>query len=99
MPDSGIGFKHGTGLKLWRDAAAQEQSCAASTAHREQAFPAYAMKSAFIECVNIISDLSEQTGVAPDVNHYQLLLLPALCLEKDKRCGPMEKGLRQYRAR
>jgi len=82
-----------------QNAAAEtlKQHCAASTAHREQAFPAYAMKSAFIECVNIISDLNDQTGVAPDVDHYQLIVLAALCLSKDPRCKPMERGLQQYK--
>ena len=76
-----------------------KQHCAASTAHSKEQFPAYAMNSAFIECVNIISDLADQTQVMPDQSHYQLLLLPALCLSKDKRCGPMEKGLLQYKTR
>ena len=76
-----------------------KQHCAASTAHSKEQFPAYAMNSAFIECVNIISDLADQTRVMPDQSHYQLLLLPALCLSKDKRCAPMEKGLLQYKNR
>lgn len=85
--------------KLTAAAETLKQKCAASTAHREEAFPAYAMNSAFIECVNIISDLADQTHVLPDQSHYQLLLLPALCLSKDQRCDPMEKSLTQYKTR
>lgn len=77
-----------------------KQHCAASTAHREgRTYPAYAMQSAFTECANIITDLVDQTGVKPDVDHYQLIVLSVLCMSKDKRCAPMERGLMQYKGR
>lgn len=81
------------------EAAAEtlKQHCAASTAHREKQFPAYAMESAFVECINIISDLNDQTGLSPDVDHYQLLVMAGLCMRKDPRCAPMENALKQYR--
>lgn len=82
-----------------QDTAAEtlKQHCAASTAHREKQYPAYAMESAFVECINIISDLNDQTGVSPDVDHYQLLVMAGLCMRKDRRCPPMERGLQQYK--
>jgi hypothetical protein len=83
--------------KLEAPAETLKQHCAASTAHREKKFPAYAMTSAFIECVNTITDLTEQTTIPPDVDHFQLLVMAALCLSKDPRCAPMEKALAQYK--
>ena len=83
--------------KLDAQAETLKQHCAASTAHREQQFPAEAMKSAFIECINAISDLAEQTTIPPDVDHFQLLVAAGLCLSKDARCVPMEKALAQYK--
>ncbi len=83
--------------KLEAPADTLKQHCAASTAHGEQQFPAYAMKSAFIECVNTITDVAGQTTVPPDVDHFQLLVMAALCLSKDPRCAPMEQALGQYK--
>lgn len=82
--------------KLEGPAETLKEHCSASTAHREEAFPAYAMKSAFVECANTISDLVDQIKVTPDLDHYQLLLVPVLCLNKDKSCPGLEKGLKQY---
>ncbi len=82
--------------KMDAPAETLKQKCAASTAHREQAFPAAAMKSAFIECANGISDLVDQTKVSPDLDHYQLLVAPVLCMNKDKSCATLERGLKQY---
>lgn len=83
--------------KLEAQAETLKQHCAASTAAREQVYPAYAMKSAFTECANIISDLVDQTKIRPDVDHYQLLVVPVLCLSQDARCVPLEKALLQYK--
>lgn len=83
--------------KMEAQAETLKQHCAASTAHREKQFPAYAMNSAFTECANIISDLVDQTQILPDQDHYTLLVLPVLCMNKDPRCAPMEKGLLQYK--
>lgn len=86
--------------KLEGPAETLKQHCAASTAHREgRTYPAYAMQSAFTECANIITDLVDQTGVKPDVDHYQLIVMSVLCMTKDKRCAPMEQGLLQYKGR
>lgn len=76
-----------------------KQNCAASTAHREQAFPAAAMRSAFVTCANHISDLVDQTNVSPDLDHFQLLVASIMCMDKDKSCAQMEAGLKQYKGR
>jgi len=73
-----------------------KQHCAASTAAREQEFPAYAMKSAFIECANMMSDVSDETRITPDLSHYQLLIGATMCLNKDPGCAEITKTLRQY---
>jgi len=90
---------YGSDLQNKGFAAAAEQikqHCAASTAAREQAYPAYAMKSAFTECANMIYDVSEQTKVTPDQAHYQLLVAPILCMSNDQRCLGVEQGLAPY---
>lgn len=71
-----------------------KQHCAASTAATQGEYPAYAMKSAFTECANMISDVSDLTGVTPDVSHYQILVGSVLCMDKDQRCAVIEQGLR-----
>jgi hypothetical protein len=73
-----------------------KQHCAAATAAREQEFPAYAMKSAFIECANMMSDVSDETRITPDLSHYQLLIGATMCLNKDPGCAEITKTLRQY---
>lgn len=74
-----------------------KEHCAASTAARQQEFPAYAMKSAFIECANMISDIAESTAILPDQSQYQLLVGAVLCMEKDRRCTDINQGLRRYK--
>jgi hypothetical protein len=71
-----------------------KQHCAASTAAREQSFPAYAMKSAFIECANLLSDLTEKTGMKPDMSEYQLMVGSVLCMNKDARCASISEQLK-----
>lgn len=73
-----------------------KQHCAASTAAREQQFPAYAMKSAFTECANTMSDVTEQTGISPDPSHYQLLVASVLCMNGDRQCAPISQALKKY---
>lgn len=85
--------------RLNAQAETLKQNCAASTAHREQAFPAAAMRSAFVACANHISDIVDQTRVSPDPDHFQLLVAPVLCMDRDKSCAQLEKGLRQYKNR
>lgn len=85
--------------KLEAQAESLKQNCAASTAHREQAFPAAAMRSAFVACANHISDLVDQTKVSPDTDHFQLLVAPVLCMDKNKSCAQIEAGLLQYKGR
>lgn len=76
-----------------------KQNCAASTAATEGDYPAYAMKSAFIECANAITTISEQTGTAPDLSQFQLLVGATMCLDKGAGCAQIEAGLRQHAAR
>lgn len=91
---------YGAALQENNQAAAAEnlkQHCAAATAHREQAFPAYAMRSAFVECANTISDISDQTGLRPHQDLYQLLVLPVYCLDGHATCPMIEKSLQRYK--
>ena len=86
--------------KAGRNGEAEQvkQHCAASTAAREQSFPAYAMKSAFIECANLLSDLVATTGMKPDMSEYQLLVGATLCLDKDQRCTAISDQLKALAA-
>lgn len=70
-----------------------KQSCAASTAAREQDVPAYAMTSASKECANSIYDITQKTKVSPDRNYYQLIVASTLCLEGAKECADLEKQM------
>ena len=82
-----------------KDAAENiKQHCAASTAAAEGSYPAYAMKSAFIECANAISDTSIKTRIDPDASHYQLLIGATMCLNKDAGCENITKSLQAYAA-
>jgi hypothetical protein len=74
-----------------------KQNCAAATAGTKGNYPAYAMKSAFTECANIIYDVSEQTNIKPDLSFYQLLVSSIMCLNKDRSCPAIEQGLNAYR--
>ena len=74
-----------------------KQHCAAATAATQQDFPAYAMKSAFTECANIISDIVEQTQMMPDANRYQLLYGSVSCMSADASCPAIESGLSAYK--
>ena len=72
-----------------------KEHCAASTAATKlDDIPAYAMRSAFVECSNEIYAIFERTSVMPDQELSQLMIMGALCLDKDPRCGLMEKGLK-----
>jgi hypothetical protein len=73
-----------------------KQHCAASTAATQGNYPAYAMKSAFTECANTITDIAGKTGVQPDPAQFQLLVGPTLCLSGDPRCSAVETGLKAY---
>lgn len=75
------------------EAETVKQGCAASTAAKVKEVPAPAMRSAFTECANTISDVVEKTGVTPDVSHYQLLIGAVLCMDKDPRCEMLTKQL------
>jgi len=74
-----------------------KQNCAAATAGTKGNYPAYAMKSAFTECANMIYDVSEQTNIKPDLSFYQLLVSSIMCLNKDRSCQVIEKGLAAYK--
>ncbi len=70
-----------------------KQHCAASTAALKVSVPAYAMKSAITECINIISDINDETSIKPDIDLYQLLVGSVLCLGKDLACDNIETQL------
>jgi hypothetical protein len=74
-----------------------KEHCAASTAASQGESPAYAMRSAFVECANMVFDVSEQTGVLPDQSHYQLLVSAVQCLDKSQACKAIETGLAAYK--
>lgn len=76
-----------------------KQHCAASTAATEGDYPAYAMKSAFIECANTISDTASRTGMQPDLSLYQLLVGATMCLDQAAGCANIEQTLRQHAQR
>lgn len=82
-----------------REAENIKQHCAASTAATEGDYPAYAMKSAFIECANAISDANERTGLQPDLTMYQLLVGAVMCIDGNAACAKMEETLRQFTPR
>lgn len=73
-----------------------KEHCAASTAGSRGDYPAYAMRSAFVECANIIVDISNATRIEPDKSHYQILVGSVLCLDEDRRCSYVEEGLNKY---
>lgn len=73
-----------------------KQDCAAATAASEGAYPAYAIQSAFTECANTIADISEKTGMNPDLSQYQILGGAVLCLQKNPACVFIEMGLKTY---
>ncbi len=75
-----------------------KQHCAASTAASKGEYPAYAMKSAFTECANTISDIADATGTQPDLGQYELLVSSVLCMTDDRRCAAITEGLRRYQA-
>ena len=74
-----------------------EQHCAAATAAAKQEYPAYAMRSAYTECANAISDIAGATNITPDLSQYQLLVGAVQCLDKTTACLGIEQGLAQFR--
>lgn len=84
---------------LEADAEQVKQHCAASTAAQKQAYPGYAMKSAFIECANLIADLAQKTGVQPDLSQYQLMVGATMCLDNDLRCAGIAEQLKALAAK
>lgn len=85
--------------KMNAEAEEIKQHCAASTAATQGEYPAYAMKSAFIECANTMSDVATKTTLEPDVSHYQLLVATVMCLDKDAGCVEIEKTLKGHAAK
>jgi len=74
-----------------------KQNCAASTAATRDEFSAYAMKSAYVECVNVIADVASATKMLPDQSQYQLLVAAIQCLNKTDACAHIEKALMAYK--
>ena len=103
LGESNFVFLSGYGAALQQaghgdDAETLKQSCAASTASREQEVPAYAVGSAMNECAGVISELVQKNGMPPDLSHFQLLVVPALCLSGHPACSSMAEQLRAYSA-
>jgi hypothetical protein len=97
-----LAANYGTALQQGGHAAEAEeikQHCAASTAATQGDYPAAAMKSAFTECANTVSDVAGKTGVNPDPSQYQLLVGPVMCLEGDPRCAAVTSGLKAFSGR
>ena len=74
-----------------------KQNCAASTAATEGQYPAVAMRSAYVECVNTIVDVVGQTNIMPDQSQYQLIVSAVQCLDGAPSCAQIEQGLANYR--
>ena len=77
-----------------------KQVCAAATVTEEdvgEEIPAYAFLSAYTECANGIYDISEQTGVKPNQQHYQLIVGSVLCLNKAPQCTVLERQMESYK--
>ncbi len=70
-----------------------KQSCAASTAAIQTDVPAYAQKSAMTECLNAIADMTQASGVKPNINLYQLAVGGTQCLDQEGNCEAFENQL------
>lgn len=70
-----------------------KQNCAASTAGTKVDVPAYAQRSAFVECINHIVTINEKTGVKPDPDFYQLIVGSIICFDKNQSCVVIEQSL------
>jgi hypothetical protein len=79
-----------------RAAETLKNHCAASTAARSERIPAFAMASAMTECSNIIATLSEETGLKPDLSHFQLMIAPVLCLSGHPDCSDISDQIKAY---
>jgi hypothetical protein len=91
--------EYGSALEQSGKKAAAEsikQHCAASTAATQGEFPAYAFKSAFTECANTMSDVFDQTQMAPDSNRFQVLLGAIWCMDGAQQCVNVENGLKPF---
>lgn len=101
LGESNFAFLSGYGAVLQQagradDAETLKQSCAASTAARDQDVPAYAMGSAMNECAGVISELVQKNGTPPDLSHFQLMVVSALCLSGHPACPAMTEQLKAY---
>ena len=74
-----------------------KEKCAASTAATRGEYPAAAMRSAYVECVNIIVDTASATGMLPDQSQYQLLVSAVQCLDKAPACSAIQQALAKYK--
>lgn len=74
-----------------------KEHCAASTAATKGEYPANAMRSAYVECVNFIVDTANATGMVPDQSQFQLLVGAVQCLDKTKACSSIEQALKRYK--
>ena len=74
-------------------AGSVEQQCAAATALGEVKATQETVGNVLAECANQISDMTAETGIKPDLSHYQLLIAATLCITKDARCEASEQAL------
>jgi len=74
-----------------------KQKCAASTAASRGEFPADAMRSAFVECVNKIPEVAQSTQILPDESQFQLLVAAIQCLDGQSSCAMIEKLMMKYK--
>lgn len=80
-----------------KDSETLKENCAAATAATKGEYPAYAMRSAYVECANKVYDLTESTKMSPDLSQYQLLVGAVQCLDKSRACKGVESGLAKYK--
>ena len=74
-------------------AGSVEQQCAAASVLGEVEAPRETVGNVLAECANQISDMTAETGIKPDLSHYQLLIAATLCITKDARCEASEQAL------
>lgn len=79
------------------DAEKLKQHCAAATAASKGEYPAYAMRSAFVECANMIYDIKEASAISPDLSQYQILVGAVQCLDGSAACKVFEMGMQRYK--
>ena len=70
-----------------------KENCSAATAAKHKDIPVYALNSAMTQCINMIYDISEKSGLKPDHNLYQLAVGSTFCLKNLSGCDTIESQL------